>query len=473
MLKVRGMLKFRSFFGFLFATLIGVFFSELDAFCQETSPIPQKQEALSISEYAILDSFFHVLFEESQGGYVFYGNKPICAEGILPKEENLFMVGGLLHRHSVVLKEGLRVWKNLNLENKNYYIHCYEIPSYGWQQILVINREEFIKTVQKNLQLFQYVLGPKLTPNRFFEQLIDPKESFSSLFKDDKVLIGILLGFGTQNALHVGREENVSEELFRNKHPSSQQGFRSVGETPSFGFSSLDEELKQLNEGLYNSNQLVPTSFPAIPWFGCLKTAETKQLLKSYTKSRKTIQKTLRAPNFLEEVLTRISGKKDIRDIVLSLSTKYQAFQSSCWPSIIAQSILQGIPEKEDDWLNAFIQGMSENDKGISLLSSQEWDHLRDALQETTLSLKEGENTEELAKELHEKQQTLRLQEAHQLGARTWAHFKLGQEAGYSMDVIIEALYFKKEKECVDLSQEETDLLTHLHWIIYKKKSLA
>ena len=65
-------------------------------------------ESLSDSERAALESFFRTLLMDTQCGYVLYGDKPICIEGILPKDDNLLMIGGELHRRSIILKEGCK-----------------------------------------------------------------------------------------------------------------------------------------------------------------------------------------------------------------------------------------------------------------------------------------------------------------------------------------------------------------------------
>ena len=572
-----------------------------------------------VSEKETLEAFFRDLFEESQGGYVLYGSKPICIEGVQPHETNLFMLGDELHKRDILLKEGYKIWQKLPGKSQNYFIHFYEKPSYGWQHILLINREEFIKVVKENLSLFQYILGPELSPEGLFTKLLDREESFSSVFNDNKVLIGIVLGFGTQNALHASRGEEIGVVLAKKERipfkPSSQR-LKRKNIIPSFGHPSLEKELNHLDEILFISKDLVKTSSPLIPWFGCLKNKETEQLLKTYVKTQKKVREILNDERFLEKVLTRC-GKKEVSKTLFDLSSQYRDLElneHSKLSSVVAKSIYQGSPEHDNEWMEFFTRGMRVVENDGSLLSSHEWYHLLDNYRDVenalrgklnlmqceelfskltdrkeltclvpgklyykvirkgkgeiittsfavvemeyviknhlgkilctseaedessidlsnciagfaeaikgmsigeereiyihptlaygessqfhpnagliaevklvrifeqekmegeqpilTLSL-DAESSDKLL--LQQKHQDLRNQLALQLGARTWAHFKKGKSAGYSLEQVIESLLKANEHESPALNQEEEQLLTKLHWRIYHLSEL-
>lgn len=576
----------------------------------------------NVSERDILERFFRTLFEESQGGYVLYGSKPICDEGILPKETNLLMLGGDLHRRSVILREGFKVWDKLSSKNQKYFIHLYKNTSYGWQHLLLINKDELCKVVRENLSLFQYVLGPNVSPEGLFTKLIDPEMDFASVFQEDKVLIGIVLGFGTQNALHGSREENIelflsekenppfkslqlrTEEVGKRKHTNR----KSIQASPSFGYSSLQQELDHYRNSLFVSKDLVRNS-PSIPWFGCLKTKETTQLLDSYAKTQKQIPALLKEERFLEKILTRFGDPAAVKTIQ-SLSSNYQDLglqEGRDLSSLIAQAINEGLPEHEEEWIGSFIQGMRAQENGeilspwseviegyyevekvreakknlsecekvfSSLLSKKElvclvpgklyYKVLRkgngESVQSTSSTvqmnyviknlsgevlsaahasdigsielsnfvvglaaamkgMKVGEEREiyihpayaygessnvspniglvaevkligidsqradaceasleplDLSasnineSEIGKKYRELSLQVASQLGARTWSHFKKGQQAGYSFDSITQALLTEsKHAPSKALSSEEDAVLSRLHWKIY------
>lgn len=357
-----------------------------------------------VSEKEILELFFRTLFEESQGGYVIYGSKPLCDEGILPKETNLFMLGENLHRRSVIFKEGYKAWEKLTSKSQKFFIHLCKNTSYGWQHLLLINRDEWMKVVKDNLSIFQYVLGPDVSPEGLLAKLVDPEMDFASVFQEDKVLIGIVLGFGTKNALYGSREENI--ELFLSEteslpfkplplRPQNMGGKkstvrRSLGASPSFGHVSLQEELDYLRKALFVSKELVNTS-PSLPWFGCLKNKETKQLLEQYAKTQKQISVLLKEKRFLEKVLTRF-GENSAAKIVQNLSLSYQDLglqEGSDLSSLIAKSINEGLPEHEEEWVASFIQGMRANEMGDP---SPPWHEVSDNYCETERALEAKKN---------------------------------------------------------------------------------
>src|SRR5271170_6141243 len=258
-----------------------IFISTLRANTASTECIAITDEvAASVSDKEILEIFYRTLFKESQGGYVLFGSKPVCVEGILLKETNLIMLGGDLHKTNVILKEGLKIWQKLPRKSQKYYIHLYEKGGRGWRDIVLINREAFINVVKENLPLFQYVLGPGVSPEGLFTQLIDPEESFDSVFQNNRVLIGIVLGFGTQNALYGSREENIGDTLAKKEkipfkplnlrlEETRKKGcldYKSKEASPSFGYSSLRDELDHLDKSTFVSKELVDKSPPLIPW---------------------------------------------------------------------------------------------------------------------------------------------------------------------------------------------------------------
>lgn len=377
-------------FGFLIALILGISATNV-VYCPlfaETTPIAYEKKSEPILKRTILDRFFRALLEESQGGYVLYGNKPMCTEGILPKEANLLMLGGALHKRSVALKEGLRIWETVSKNSQNkYVIQSYDTLSYGWRELVLINREEFQKTVSDNLALFQYVLGPQVTPQKLFEHMSDRRNGFSSILKNDKVLTGILLGFGTENALYGSRKEIISESL------SSTEivPFKSVRKKmcdQTFG-TTREEELTELKKKFFRSIDLVERQTPLIPWFGCLKSATTEKLLNGYVKTQKKVRKVLDSKDFLEKIMGYLISDKTQSSIAIQslLSEAYCDLKGIDWSSIIARSIAQGIPNRDPEWIDSLIQGMQSADQGHSPMNQEQWDRLLDDFAEVDKTL--------------------------------------------------------------------------------------
>ncbi len=276
--------------------------------------------SISEEETVVLEHFFRALIEETEGGYVLYGQKPVCAHAF---SKELFTINSPWHAHFVALREGARIWKKLSSEVKNAHFSVFinekeEARLPGWIHLFVINRPLFLKTVKENLSLFQYVLGPKTTPEKLLEKMAS---SFDSTLHEDKVLIGLILGYGRENALYVSRMEYISAYLnaagdipfkctkkspedqlrgFLLPPPENLYAFKIV--TPSCGFQTLEEELNELESQIKVSSEKLETSIPNFI-FGHIDDRAANQLVAKLEKAQNEIKSLLNSKNFLQKTL--------------------------------------------------------------------------------------------------------------------------------------------------------------------------
>lgn len=281
---------------------------------------------------AILTKFFEHLIKNSEAGYVIHGKKPVCINAYHLQDH--FYGENESELASVYLREGALVWKALHLDSSDIIVHTYDREdtlAKGWVHVLVINRPLFIKTINDNLALFQYVLGPSLSAYGLLEKLIDPKETFHSVLKNDKVLIGILLGYGTQNSLYVSRLDNIDEMLLSSEIPPFQSRLsKSRHELQqialmkdhyradtrklesSFGHDSIDQEIQSLFEQLDVSSRILSQKSPPFI-FGRLKNDEkTDEFVKELEACQEQINDLLKSKDFLKIVLDKICMNKNI-----------------------------------------------------------------------------------------------------------------------------------------------------------------
>ena len=126
------------------------------------------------------------MLASSEGGYVLYGNKPICFEGVPFGDYD--PLGNRHHRMSNLLNCGISTWEKVGLPktSQKFILHVYknENLSNGWTRILLINRSAYFQAVNQNIVLFKYLLGPQLTPEALLEQLTNPSADFYSCFKE-------------------------------------------------------------------------------------------------------------------------------------------------------------------------------------------------------------------------------------------------------------------------------------------------
>lgn len=245
-------------------SLIFLFFS--NCFAQQTT--------LTQEQCAVLNKFFNILIEESELGFVMQGNKPVCIHGFFSKDP--FSVNTISHRHSVALREGARIWKQLATSNSEIVLTISKeedplIPN--WIHVIAIHPILFQRVLKENLSLFQYVLGPAVNSDNLLSALISGK-TYHSLLKGDKVLIGEILGFGTQNALYISRIENI-EETLEEEFPPFLNGLAVVREYSEeylpfeigFGFNSVKQELEFLEKKVtFPSEKLMKLSPEFVFW---------------------------------------------------------------------------------------------------------------------------------------------------------------------------------------------------------------
>ncbi len=342
---------------------------------------------LSLEEYLILDGFFRTSIEKSEAGYVLYGEKPVCHQGYHFVDN--FHIECPNHQCSVFLREGARVLNRLKLASEgDIILHCYKSASESrnWIDVLFINKPLLLKTIQENLPLFQYVLGPKVTPQSLYNALTQPKGDFSKTLKDDKVLIGILLGFGTQNALYCSRSEIINNSIFspeqvplkgralrdtrinpymKNMLLFSESSREEIPDlAPSFGYRSLDEEAADLKSQIILSSKKLDRSSPRFV-FGRLKeNAATDQFIAALENTQdRIVSKFLSSKTFLKNVMDIIYPHETITmpntdQVPAALS--FTPSERTQLPLLVAASIWENLKNETKNYRQAFIEGMKD-----------------------------------------------------------------------------------------------------------------
>lgn len=344
----------------------------------------QYKKNLHTEEVAALEDFFKVLCMESEGGYVLYGKKPVCINGFFVQDD--FGGPSEAHRNAVCLKEGASIWKQIRQKNEgNLIIHIYDQPdslAKNHIHILFVNKELFCKTVQENLSLFQYVLGPNLTPETLLESLIDPTQTFHSVLKEDKVLIGILLGFGTQNALHGSRIENLQEAYIKGgeniplKNPlkdldSFMGHYKYVFLTqlningkvaslkPSFSYKTLEDEITNGLEMIELSSTKLTQNKPHFV-FGKLKNSkENDRLIAELESTQEDIIKLFSAGDFLKKSLKTISPNLEI----VFEENSHRILEKNPLLNAVSLNIYDTVRDENEIYFDGFIKGLQDADK--------------------------------------------------------------------------------------------------------------
>lgn len=337
-------------------------------------------------EGLVLEKIFQTLIASSEGGYVIFGKKPMCIHGF--KTQDFFSGENENHHASVCLKEGAEVLKKLlPLQAKNnIVINVYNQPDTlvkNMIHVLIVNKNLFLKVVEDNLSLFQYVLGPDVTPEKLLEKLLDPNESFNFVLKNDKALIGILLGYGVKNSLYVSRIENLEESLYALEKPPFQPNISKISEvpwtlryilltrnnfkdvpvlTPSFGFSSINQELTSLSQKIDVSSTKLSRDHPTFI-FGRLKEdKETDEMIKELEKTQDRIKQLISSQTFLSEVLALVYPKELIQIISTANHEQFSSFENKQLSFLVSANIWNVLEDECPSFRKAFLIGMNDAD---------------------------------------------------------------------------------------------------------------
>ncbi|MBS0622356.1 MAG: hypothetical protein JSR80_05310 [Verrucomicrobia bacterium] len=264
----------------------------------------QKIAQLSPADRLALDTLFRFFLEESEAGYVLLGVKPLCSEGLYAKPYSLGEMKAQYYVQSQLIWRGLRIWQELGLQSlsKRFALVVNKVPDpYGqWYGVTFLDRPAVLKVVADNLPLFRYVLGPTVTPEFVLERLEDPNVAFDDACGNSRVLIGILMGFGTDNCLICSRSEDIAESEMGYRpetlpfKPSRIRPMEELGmfdssvkyvDSPSAGYSSLEQELEDLEQKVCISRIVVNKK---IPVFACLESDTSA--IERYTKIYPAVQ---------------------------------------------------------------------------------------------------------------------------------------------------------------------------------------
>lgn len=268
-----------------------------------TLPKDDKEELEWLFRYLNFDAATsYVLFGNKPMGFaLFYEIEPHFSKILDPYDfEDSFT---RLSQLNVRINRGWNSWKKhrhlfpstnfLLIENRNS--KCI--------RIFMINKREFIKKVEENIDIFREFLGNHITPDAILNDCITSNNVIDSTLKNNDYLLGILLGFGRHNAELFFRRKQIKNEKHLKEISLTQETL-----TPSRGFSTLEEEYNHINKILTSFAET--NNFDFNPLFMFLPGfvadhghAETQQLKSEYTRQYKKILKTYRNGDFLETTL--------------------------------------------------------------------------------------------------------------------------------------------------------------------------
>jgi hypothetical protein len=338
-----------------------------------------------LKEYEILERFLKMQVDEEGYDYVLKGVKPISIRDFYTFDQ-FPIAKDLQHAEqefvrSLLVREALSIWKRLCSDQKNFVLKAAPL-AYGWE-VSFINIAKLKETINHNIDLFRYVLGPAIQTEQLVHDIAYSDQPLSHVLKNDCVLIGIVLGFGAHNSLIGGRLDTLfirsiskdcppfagkSTLMQRDKNIFSPERFGlhyldfAGGDDsffknnssdfplqPSVGFTSVEEEYLTL----HTLDQPLPASLTKSPQFifGAFRgDSSNEPLFTQLVQVQKQTQTLLKKPDFLNQILTKINGKKtSIPHNHLSDSSSFllDAISTAEWIEII-QNVAKHFDDKEE-----------------------------------------------------------------------------------------------------------------------------
>lgn len=313
---------------------------------------------LSATDQSQLHEFIHAMMWSSELGYVLYGNKPICFESFLTDSGD--NVGKLYHHQETSISGGVRAWQKLKVpqESEKFIFQINENDSGDSAIFVFINKRAFYKVVNENLAIFRSILGPHMTADKLLNGFRENERSFFSLLNHNKLLIGLLLGFGFENALYVSRQEQIFDAMDTN----SRQNFNEDPLSPEMGYPTLEKELETLNQEISISSEALE-KYPPELIFGRVIEKNQSKLITDYETNQLHIIHLMDAPNWFEKVLSDFCCEK----FVLKISNEVEKTIGFQIPSdiIVAQAIHDTIENDfsdESDSFQTYLKGMRHAD---------------------------------------------------------------------------------------------------------------
>lgn len=263
--------------------------------------------SLSQEEERELKLLCHHLFAQNALGFTLFGDKPMSFCFLptgLPRiatRDDFFKIY-INGQYSLV--KGVAVWNKLAKKGlgSNYSLIIYEDNNNYPLVAFFVNKKSFTETFNKNTDVFKKYYGSSVTVESFLADLESKKIPLDTLY-NQHLLMGIMLGYGRHNAELFQRRNTLSS-------PEVEAPF-SPNRKPKKGFSSVEEELKYLEQHLQPitlKGSLVsivtPVNFVADP-----DDPETALLKQKYAATHQELTAIFKRDDWLDILFSQIYGE--------------------------------------------------------------------------------------------------------------------------------------------------------------------
>jgi hypothetical protein len=262
-------------------------------------------DTIPLRDREALTQLFYWMMCNENLNYTLFGDKPVSLSGD-------FIISPFENRKNNYQSSFEKCWIIWEKYKKKFPIHqnyilikepsitvCYAT------NIIFINKKEFIKEVNQNIDVFKKKLGSYVTAETLLKEIED-KKRFAPIIKNDEVLWGILLGYGAHNAKLYAKKYCLERFIYFDEFPM----FPIKKPSPSKNFSSIEEELDFLESKLrpFGEHGYSPIIQNSVHFMADSEHPETKALEKKYKKLRGEISAIYAQGDFLEITLSKLTS---------------------------------------------------------------------------------------------------------------------------------------------------------------------
>ncbi len=267
--------------------------------------------AMPKSDREKLEYFFLELIALGGFGYVLLGEKPMALDVASEKIHPFAGLSGF--KHAIIPRRtksasGFKTWeKYKKFFPTSRFIFLYEKDSRDNLLIILINKNAFIQKIQQHANDFKRILQREVRPEELLKEGIS-RPLLSDILMNHDTLIGILLGYGRDNAY-----------LFHQKSQlSSDEEIEDFCEKFQFGSVWTDEEFEELRKkfdsvgwisSYITGSHMRNLDLMTLPGFGgVFACPETQHWRKHYLETKKAIIEFYEDKDFLETTLRLLTS---------------------------------------------------------------------------------------------------------------------------------------------------------------------
>lgn len=318
---------------FLFITLFSCSFSH-------SKKIENKIAAIPLEDQKKLEILFHHMMTGDYFSCTLFGNKPMTFQEFQSDPWKIPSRHMLNPHYFFYIESGWKTWEKYRefFPSKRFIFTTIPCKA-GYHFIILINKQAFEETFQKNQDIFRQALGPNITAEKILKEFEMGKKTFEDVLNEHEGLVGLVLGYGKENSMKVYRSEALKLQLLKaSLHPLtliSQQNelpqkIRNVLKVRAnnlyrkgihwhqiLQYDDIKVEKKEICSELTklsNNSEFFRFEGDYMPFylespnFSCIKNSmETQQLKKEYGEAMKKACKACKQTSFLKGFLEQYS----------------------------------------------------------------------------------------------------------------------------------------------------------------------